>query len=288
MVEPTSVFAASSASPALYALTRLLFPALLPVHVLVSGLEFGITLEDKKRIGVEITWRLLQKIMNDTEFVIGDSVKYSREQSKGDLSVRAEQGSPSIQQSADPVPSQPLQQSLASLTPKNSSLTKKRVPPELRALMRQAMRDGSDWHPRLLSTVAKVTGMSQQQPVRSRIYVTSSSTMNGMVNVLAQNSSIFSKPGNFDLDYLSHVVIRCFEDPEAPGSADPLSWYTVEIAVSPGVKSPDSVETVPAITVGPEGFGCSLEDLDAHLSEVLTEFGHSGGEVNREQTTESL
>jgi hypothetical protein len=90
-----------------------------------------------------------------------------------------------------------------------------------------------------------------------------------------------------DLHYLSHVVIRCFEDPaaarelqfEGDGQQEKLAQYSVEISFSPGVTE-DGQSVLPAASIGPCGFCCSLEDLDNHLSNILAESGHLGPRVN--------
>jgi len=229
-------------------------PILTPIHSWISGSEFGISETDKRRIGVEITWRLLQKIMNDVEFMVDDEKPLPSPKP------------PSIEEEATQLPAPTLvrKQSKVSL--------------ELRTLMRQAMRDGSDWHPNLLSAVAKATGMIACKPIRTRVYVTSASTMHSLVNVLAQSQNIFSPEvlhDVTDLHYLSHIVIRCYEDPQARKLAGPdaehLQWYTVEISLSPGVVD-GAVK--PALAVGPGGCCCSLEDLDCLLSEAIAEFGN--------------
>ncbi len=41
-----------------------------PIQAWICPSEFGITETDKLRIGVETTWRLLQKMINDAEFML--------------------------------------------------------------------------------------------------------------------------------------------------------------------------------------------------------------------------
>ena len=269
-----------------------LLPALMPVHTWVSGSEYGISAEDKKRIGAEISWRLLQKIMNDVEYM-REEHKCEDSSSKGSPSAVPLSPSGTNLVTVLSSPNMTASHSLVSLpsfgnlssrpmTPKVSAKKTSKVPPELRSLMRQAMRDGSDWHPKLLSTVAKVTGMrAEDRPVRSRVYVTSSSTMHALLNVLSSSDVVVGSDrlkDVADLNYLSHIVIRCFEDPQARKAASPhgdqLAWYTIELALSPGIVSPENQEPACAVSIGPQGLGCSLEDLDAHLSEVLADNGH--------------
>ena len=229
-------------------------PLLLPIHTWISCSEFGISDEDKRRIGIDVTWRLLQKIMNDTEFMVDDEPK----------EVTASPKPPSLQPDDEahaPAPALVRNKSKISL--------------ELRTLMRQAMRDGSDWHPNLLNEVAKATGMTKCKPIRTRVYVTSSSTMHSLINVLSQSKHMFSPDimkDVTDLNYLSHIIIRCYEDPEARRLAGPdaehLQWYTVEISLSSGI---DGETVKQAVSVGPGGCCCSLEDLDCLLSEAIAD-----------------
>lgn len=88
----------------------------------------------------------------------------------------------------------------------------------------QALRDASDWHPRLNDQVAELTDIKNTRIVRSRIYVTSASTMHSLCNILRHGQcatdgmSIVSDLGHIqDLNYLTHLVFRCYErDPSPP------------------------------------------------------------------------
>ena len=190
------------------------------------------------------------------------------------------------------------------------SVKSSKVPPELRALLRQAMRDGSDWHPQLHETVAQITGMKTSKCVRTRVYVTSASTMHSLLNVLAFGKEVSDEDvidrSKFadvtDLHYLSHFVIRCFEEPSAPLSrstsgnsrlieSQPANGlrYAVEVLFSPGVCVKDEVYEK-GVVVLPDKLReshlgvaplqsickhseCSLEDFDTFLTEILAEFG---------------
>jgi len=101
---------------------------------------------------------------------------------------------------------------------KKSKLT--RLTPELKSELKSALRDTSDWHPRLNEEVAKITNIQDSNIVRSRIYVTSASTMHCLVNILrhggAISDDICDGPAAgldtvADLNYLSHIVFRCYE-----------------------------------------------------------------------------
>jgi hypothetical protein len=99
--------------------------------------------------------------------------------------------------------------------------------------------------------------------------------MHSLVNVLAHSPNIFCSDvlsDVTDLNYLSHIIIRCYEDPEARKMAGPnaehLQWYTVEISLSSGVVLGVVNQAVP---VGPGGLCCSLEDMDCLLSEAIAE-----------------
>jgi len=126
---------------------------------------------------------------------------------------------------------------------------------EVRNELKNALRDSSDWHPRLNEEVAKLTGIKNTRIVRSRIYVTSASTMHSLFNILRHGhhasgeKSIVSDLGEvIDLSYLTHIVFRCYERDEAPtevpegvapGSAEHLKFmekarYRVEISMSSG------------------------------------------------------
>ena len=305
---------------ALETLQRDLMKVLLPMHAWVSASEFGITATDKLRIGVETTWRLLQKMVNDVEFMLAEDTPVNAPPFASAATPTCQSASPNHSPAGcghiSPVLSfgnaPPRSCSINSVsipndgsglnTPINSSalprpVKSSKVPPELRALLRQAMRDGSDWHPQLHETVAQITGMKTSKCVRTRVYVTSASTMHSLVNVLAFGKDVSDQDpidrSKFDqvtdLHYLSHFVIRCFESPAetlAP-TGEPSLQYSVEVLFSPGVCIKDSAcwdsTLVPQLrenllSVAPlqalcRDNVCSLETFDAYLTEILAEFG---------------
>jgi len=123
----------------------------------------------------------------------------------------------------------------------------------VRQELKNAMRDSSDWHPRLNTHVVENTPLQNTRMVRSRVYVTSASTMHSLINVLRQfETSEMASCGSqsrspldlvLDLGYLSHLVFRCYEredvseeqqDENDPGSSE-KKRYRLEIAMSPGV-----------------------------------------------------
>merc|ERR1740129_2307804 len=55
---------------------------------------------------------------------------------------------------------------------------------EVQDQLKKAMRDSSDWHPRLNAHVVENTDLKNTRMVRSRMYVTSASTMHSLVNML--------------------------------------------------------------------------------------------------------
>lgn len=150
-------------------------------------------------------------------------------------------------------------ESVAAKERRRSKLSK--LTPEVRNELKHALRDSSDWHPRLNEEVAKLTDIKNTRIVRSRIYVTSASTMHSLFNILrhgqhasGDESSIVSDLGEvIDLSYLTHIVFRCYER-EAPAeisidagmvhespeaAAEHLknlekARYRVEISMSPG------------------------------------------------------
>jgi hypothetical protein len=295
---------------ALQTLQHDLMRVLMPMHAWVSSAEFGITATDKLRIGVETTWRLLQKMVNDVEFMLCES-------RCNVISTPPADGSHSHSPSFANILSTPgavarsfsfasggLESQSGANTPVATNVTSNRppgkgskVPPELRALLRQAMRDGSDWHPQLHETVAQITGMKTSKCVRTRVYVTSASTMHSLLNVLAFGEEVSdedpidrSKIADVtDIHYLSHFVIRCFEEPDTViGSSEEVpkrtstrsspdaKRYSVEVLFSPGVQCNDLRETgmcmAPLQSICRESF-CSLDGFDTFLTEILADFG---------------
>lgn len=313
---------------ALETLQKDLMRVLIPMHAWVSSAEFGITATDKLRIGVETTWRLLQKMVNDVEFMLCESRCDLYISTPSPAAVDNTSGafsqSPSFAAVLDSAPtphkgsSQPggmnrslsiasgggLESHSGSNTPVAMSVMRpsgkgsSKVPPELRALLRQAMRDGSDWHPQLHDTVAQITGMKTSKCIRTRVYVTSASTMHSLLNVLAFGEEVSDEDpvdrmrvsDVTDLHYLSHFVIRCFEEPASEdepkrvlartaasvGGAPLGKRYTVEVLFSPGVQCKELRENTmcmaPLQSICKESV-VSLDGFDTFLTEILAEFG---------------
>uniref|UniRef100_A0A7S4SUP1 Inositol hexakisphosphate and diphosphoinositol-pentakisphosphate kinase n=1 Tax=Alexandrium monilatum TaxID=311494 RepID=A0A7S4SUP1_9DINO len=156
---------------------------------------------------------------------------------------------------------------------KRSKLSK--LTPAVRNELKQALRDSSDWHPRLNDEVAKLTDIKNTRIVRSRIYVTSASTMHSLLNVLRHGQCasgdepiVTDLDKATDLNYLTHLVLRCYEqDSESSqsqgrscsstssskGSGDQpedvkqrqKARYRVEVSMSPGVQVFKDGEHVP-------------------------------------------
>lgn len=132
-----------------------------------------------------------------------------------------------------------------------------RLTPEIRAELKKAMQDSSDWHPRLNDQVAKLTDVRNTQIVRSRIYVTSASTMHSLLNVMkygheanGEKPLVSNLDDVVDLNYLSHIVFRCYENDPPTSSQESKTLdedvssacrerYRVEISLSPGVQMYD-------------------------------------------------
>mmetsp|Transcript_11145 Transcript_11145/g.24921 ORF Transcript_11145/g.24921 Transcript_11145/m.24921 type:complete len:1196 (+) Transcript_11145:120-3707(+) len=313
---------------------------LLPLNEWLCPSEYGISSEEKLRIGVDVTWRLIGKILVDMEFMIQEKMgkldeagqshaesvvcdSEGRPQTQSDISLEhsvSPRGDIASQEDlVSPVPSAcqspaavnvdvsrldamsangsvsqvpleapaaqrtlswhanagsgsvagsgpaPLSQDAMTAVPssddafstvgqthlKGSKLT--RLTPKLRNELKHALRDASDWHPRLNEEVAKLTDIKCTRTVRSRIYVTSASTMHSLFNILRHGQGngeqgdgcgIVSDFDNVtDLNYLTHIVFRCYErDAGAAGQGEEndakglKASHRVEIAMSPGVQ----------------------------------------------------
>ncbi len=101
----------------------------------------------------------------------------------------------------------------------------RKMTPELKVALRNALRDSADWHPRLQAAVAAITGMETSHCVRSRVYCTSASTMHSLLNVLLHGTQTRGIEQQVmderqreaieevtDLNYLTHIVFRCYEE----------------------------------------------------------------------------
>jgi len=106
-------------------------------------------------------------------------------------------------------------------TPGSSKRSKhlSRLTPELRQELKHALRDKADWHPRLSEQVGKITDIKDTKIVKSRVYVTSASTMHSLFNILRHWQHVEGEHGGCskdiqevsDLNYLTHLVFRCYE-----------------------------------------------------------------------------
>eukprot|EP00927_Polykrikos_kofoidii_P065296 TRINITY_DN61072_c0_g1_i1.p1 TRINITY_DN61072_c0_g1~~TRINITY_DN61072_c0_g1_i1.p1 ORF type:complete len:1327 (+),score=249.05 TRINITY_DN61072_c0_g1_i1:183-3983(+) len=105
-----------------------------------------------------------------------------------------------------------------------------KLTPELRQVLKEALCDNTEWHPRLNDEVAKLTNIKDTRTVRSRIYVTSASTMHSLFNILRHGQIASGDAGilcNADLDkvmdlnYLTHLVFRCYEREDTDAGTAP-------------------------------------------------------------------
>ncbi|EER13394.1 hypothetical protein Pmar_PMAR010491 [Perkinsus marinus ATCC 50983] len=323
---------------------------LIPLQNWTSPSEFGIDKEDKIRIGVETSWRLIQKLINDSEFMLDEITDSGQPRSNANAQTVGfdATGTPTLlpalsmastpsKNSTKNSPTNAVRQcivhshrfkdseesssgaaregstetkkSSGSATRSSSGENSKRregslekanrgaAAPELRAQLRQAMRDGSDWHPKLHETVAQITGMkSTSKCVRTRIYVTSASTMHSLLNVLVNGDDEHMKspidPAMIrditDLHYLTHISLRVFEADDYDGPSNvhdnerrnrtvssqstrqDLTRYRVEIGLSPGVQVVDQTATGLQINHYPPGNRIRESELEvAPLKPVI-------------------
>jgi len=316
-----------------------------PLNEWVCLSEYGISQEEKLTIGVDVTWRLLGKMLGDLEFMIEDDLDHLDEagrQRSSDRQVKrtlsgvprtsaagaaaarpgepgaeaasggggGDQGAqsqpsavgklaiglnawkelsgnsepselvPEASDKASSLPNSPREGQLspcqldhggASNGEKELGKMKSRLSkltPEFRNELSKALRDSSDWHPRLNDQVRKLTDIKNTRIVRSRIYVTSASTMHSLVNVLRHGQSasgveedplVSALDKAIDLNYLTHLVFRCYEQDRklessassggkaGGGAAEDArtreelkaaekARYRVEVSMSPGVQ----------------------------------------------------
>ncbi len=84
---------------------------------------------------------------------------------------------------------------------------------------RNLQNDTHHWYPRLQAEWASISGIKSTEGLRTRIYTTSASTMHSLLNVLAHQSietgANLCEAANIqkftDLNYMTHMVIRCYE-----------------------------------------------------------------------------
>jgi len=195
-----------------------------------------------------------------------------------------------------------------------------RLTPEVRNELKQALRDSSDWHPRLNDQVEKLTDIKNTRIVRSRIYVTSASTMHSLVNILrhghcaAQGSEpILPDLGEcIDLNYLSHLVFRCYEaeagevarskaksEADAGVMSQEKAKYRVEVSMSPGMQvfrdgqrvqwphgcelCEDTCKVAPMEIIADS---VELGHIERILTDAIKEYGGASGEHEDEEDVE--
>eukprot|EP00930_Biecheleria_cincta_P036730 TRINITY_DN25170_c0_g4_i1.p1 TRINITY_DN25170_c0_g4~~TRINITY_DN25170_c0_g4_i1.p1 ORF type:complete len:1242 (-),score=201.72 TRINITY_DN25170_c0_g4_i1:135-3860(-) len=179
----------------------------------------------------------------------------------------------------------------------------------LKSELTRAMCDSADWHPRLNDAVNELTDLKNTTISRSRIYVTSASTMHSLFNILRHGHSaggacrMISDLGHVtDLNYLTHIVFRCYERERkhgGDGSMDEKSRYRVEISMSQGVQTYEAGRLVPwprgsqlsseNCQVAPLEVICEsveLADLEKFLTDVVKEFGGNDAETADEKGSE--
>jgi len=112
----------------------------------------------------------------------------------------------------------------------------------LRDALKRALCDSSDWHPRLAEEVARVAGIKATQRVKSRVYVTSASTLHSLFNVLVHGSeeSVISEKGRItDLNYLTHIVFRCYERVGEHDADEEVKRWSSKSSLKSSMSHPD-------------------------------------------------
>lgn len=201
-----------------------------PLNAWVCSSEYGISQREKLRIGIDVTWRLIGKILVDLEFMIDDNVGSltdeagkMRKSNPSPSAPGSPDGSKEGRQSPDKNESPNYPESPTSSmrsadphSPHREHTRARCVTPQIR----NALYDASDWHPRLAEEVARITGIKATQRVKSRIYVTSASTLHSLINVLWHGNEDGKAKENIvshesamitDLNYLTHIIFRCYE-----------------------------------------------------------------------------
>jgi len=172
----------------------------------------------------------------------------------------------------------------------------------MRQNITRVLRDDSDWHPQVQHEVHKVAGLDQEL-VRSRVFVTSASTMHSLLNVLryGEGNPLVSRNGTVvDLNYLSHLVIRCYERRKGAISKSPdgKGNFRVEIQLSPGVQvfkegkqvrwpdGSDLQETGCSVAPLEQLGDHQLEDVEKYLTSLI-QSSTDNGDTHQEGTDES-
>eukprot|EP00927_Polykrikos_kofoidii_P077887 TRINITY_DN74781_c0_g1_i1.p1 TRINITY_DN74781_c0_g1~~TRINITY_DN74781_c0_g1_i1.p1 ORF type:complete len:1170 (-),score=218.67 TRINITY_DN74781_c0_g1_i1:158-3667(-) len=295
-----------------------------PLNNWVSWSEYGISKHEKRCIGADVIWRLAGKILVDLEFMLDrdacdaftdEAGKYESsdpgigyEDGDDDVSVRQTSGIgldvdyPASYCSAIESPS------------KDTFETKKskRNEPLIHDDLKRGLRDPEDWHPRLSEQVARVTGITATERVKSRIYSTSASTLHALFNLLwhgHEKKSVASGINHVaDINFLSHMVFRCYEldedDPRVTSSSidarlstsqSEKGRYRVEVSMSPGVQVTqrgESSSRISAVNLRLENCevaplqvvmeASSLDNFEQFLTEILKEYRDKDVEVNQE------
>jgi len=248
-----------------------------PLYCWVTCSEFGIESAEKFNIGVELTRRLIPKLMADLSFMLDedcvsddDTPTLARHPLYGPLSPISDSSVGSPQAPGDVLlrigsPTRRLRGKLMSIkdnisnSPKLAPTTDDDMPRPMGCFNKDVQS-----YPKLREPMQN--GSSPFDKVRSRIYCTSASTMHSLLNVLRHGdvvpgvSSIIANQlaDITDVGYLSHIVLRCYErepvegaDPSAdvqPMTSDGMEAvsdrYRVEILVSPGAHVVDADHNV--------------------------------------------
>ncbi|CAK9014582.1 unnamed protein product [Durusdinium trenchii] len=175
-----------------------------------------------------------------------------------------------------------------------TSKSLKRLTPEMRQNITRSLRDDSDWHPQVQQEVHKMAGLEVDM-VRSRVFITSASTMHSLLNVLRYGEGKLAREGDrvIDLNYLSHIVIRCYQrnnHNRKRGKGD----FRVEIHFSPGVQVngqsnwtegsayvEENCSVAPLQLLGDR----KLEEVEKALSALISSFA-DGAEGHQENGTD--
>ena len=325
-----------------------------PLAEWVADSEYGITEEEKVKIGMAVSWRLIGKCLQELEHcnapesklgsatdkpgfarrmlsrvishptsragtvveepvrsispttpkrveyrrdscALGDAGKEWREMAASSIASSKPNSPAPVDIAQIPVDEEITVMSVASEKSEVefSSKSLKRLTPEMRQNITRSLRDDSDWHPQVQQEVHKMAGLDQDM-VRSRIFVTSASTMHSLMNVLRYGEGRLAADGDraIDLNYLSHLVIRCYQRNKPNGAADSKEDYRVEIHFSPGVQIRGDTDTESRY-VEENCSVCPLEllgerklaEVEKYLTSLISSFA-DGGEAHQENATD--
>mmetsp|Transcript_7635 Transcript_7635/g.16836 ORF Transcript_7635/g.16836 Transcript_7635/m.16836 type:complete len:1122 (-) Transcript_7635:55-3420(-) len=268
-----------------------LVPLLQPLNDWVAWSEYGISRDEKLRIGADVTQNLLRKILQDFEFMLKEEI----EGIVGEEHAGGPEGKYVTEENG-----QGEDQSVAA------------------DRLRKAFAISSkEWHPKLTKEVSKITGVKSKK-MKSRIYVTSASTMHSIMNILLHGGEAGQGLGDgrkdatdVSLNYLSHLVLRCYETPREKSmsfsdlrsvsnsdldltdkkqrqsaEARLKTNFKVEISMSPGAcclnseKQPEpwpkgselSKENIGTAALEVMNPGVSLNEFENYLRDVLRKF----------------